>query len=298
LSYAASEIASQPDCWRRALDLLAAASAGPAGPAGLPANGERVAVIGCGTSLFMAQCYAALREHGGHGETDAWPASEFTGRRDYHRVIALSRSGTTTEVIGALGRVHPGIPTTAIVADRETPIARAAKHAVVLDFADERSVVQTRFPTSALVLLRAHLGEDVADLPGKAEDALTAALPEAASKARQITFLGTGWTIGIANEAALKAREAAQAWVESYPAMEYRHGPISVADAESLVWVFGTPPDGLVDDVRATAAAVELSTVDPMVDLVRAQRLAVELASSRGLDPDSPRNLARSIILP
>src|SRR3712207_7559300 len=42
------------------------------------------------------------------------------------------------------------------------------------------------------------------------------------------TFLGRGWTIGLANEAALKLRESAQAWTESYPAMEYRHGPISI----------------------------------------------------------------------
>ena len=292
MSYAAAEIASQPGCWRRALDLLATE------PAGLPAAGERVAAIGCGTSLFMAQCYAALREAAGHGETDAWPASEFHGRRDYDRVVALSRSGTTTEVLAALGRVRPGVPTTAIVADPDTPLAREAKHVVLLDFADERSVVQTRFPTALLVLLRAHLGEDVAGLPALAEDALTAALPPAALAARQITFLGTGWTVGLASEAALKAREAAQVWVEAYPAMEYRHGPISVADSRTLVWLFGTPPQGLVDDVRRTGATVEVSTVDPLVDLVRAQRLAVRLAEARGLDPDRPRGLARSIILP
>src|SRR5439155_20152596 len=114
---------------------------------------------------------------------------------------------------------------------------------------------------------------------------------------RQFTFLGSGWTVGLANEAGLKAREAAQAWAEAYPAMEYRHGPISVADASSLVWIFGAPPDGLVADVQRTGALVEVATVDPLVDLVRAQRLAVELATARGLDPDRPRHLARSIVL-
>jgi fructoselysine-6-P-deglycase FrlB-like protein len=291
LSHAAAEIASQPDTWRRGLELLAS------GPAGLPAPGERVAVIGCGTSLFMAQCYAALREAAGQGETDAWPASEFGGRREYHRVVAFTRSGLTTEVIDALSRVRPGVPTTAVVADPDTAAARAADHAVVLDFADERSVVQTRFPTTLLLLLRAHLGEDVAALPGQAAAALIRPLPATALTARQLTFLGTGWTVGLANEAALKSREAARAWAESYPAMEYRHGPISVADERSLVWVFGPPPPGLARDVRGTGAAVELPTVDPLVDLVRAQRLAVELAAARGLDPDRPRNLARSIIL-
>lgn len=292
MSHAAAEIASQPDTWRRGLELLATE------PAGLPSVGERVAVVGCGTSHFMAQCYAVLRERGGHGETDSWPASEFDARREYDRVVAFSRSGTTTEVLEALDRVPAGVPTTVVVADPDTPAPRAAKHAIVLDFADERSVVQTRFPTTLLLMLRAHLGEDVTALPDAAAAALRAPLPPTALVARQITFLGTGWTIGLANEAALKAREAARAWAESYPAMEYRHGPIAVADERSLVWVFGPAPEGLAHDVRSTGAALELSTVDPLVDLVRAQRLAVELASARGLEPDTPRGLARSIILP
>jgi fructoselysine-6-P-deglycase FrlB-like protein len=35
----------------------------------------------------------------------------------------------------------------------------------------------------------------------------------------------------------------------------------------------------------------------PLASLVLAQRFAVALAESRGLDPDRPRNLARSVVL-
>ena len=292
MSHASDEIASQPAAWRTAVKVAATE------PAGLPVRGERVAAIGCGTSLYMSQAYAALREAAGHGETDAWPASEFPAHRRYDRVMAFSRSGTTTEVLTALAAVPAGVATTAVTADPDTPVVHAARDAIVLDFAEELSVVQTRFPTALLVLLRAHLGEDVSALPDLAEVALTAPLPAGATGFRQHTFLGTGWAVGIANEAALKNREAAQAWAEAYPAMEYRHGPIAVADESSLVWIFGTPPDGLVEEVRRTRATVEVAAVDPLVDLVRAQRLAVGLADARGLDPDRPRNLARSIILP
>ena len=69
-------------------------------------------------------------------------------------------------------------------------------------------------------------------------------------------FLGHGWTVGLAHEAALKMREAAQAHTESYPAMEYRHGPISLAGPGSLVWILGTPDPTIADDVRATGATV------------------------------------------
>jgi fructoselysine-6-P-deglycase FrlB-like protein len=289
MSDAELEIASQPQAWRSALRLVGA------GVPGLPRPGERVAVVGCGTSLNAAVAYARLREAAGQGETDAWPASEFPTARRYDRVLAISRTGTTTEVLLALRALPAGVPTTALTAVPGSPLAALAGTVVPLDFADERSVVQTRFPTALLVLLRASLGEDVSGLPALAEGAVGAALP--AGEFRQYTFLGTGWAAGIAAEAALKAREAAGAWAEAYPAMEYRHGPISVADERTLVWFFGVPPAGLVEEVRHTGASVEAAPADPLVDLVRAQRLAVRLAGARGLDPDRPRHLARSIIL-
>ena len=65
----------------------------------LPARGERVAVVGCGTSWFIAQSYAAAREESGHGETDAFAASEMPLGRRYDRMLFLSRSGTTTEIL-------------------------------------------------------------------------------------------------------------------------------------------------------------------------------------------------------
>ncbi|MEU8510844.1 SIS domain-containing protein [Kitasatospora sp. NPDC048722] len=286
-SHVEREIAEQPDCWRRASELE---------PAGLPEPGERVAVIGCGTSLYVAQAYAALREAAGHGETDAFPASEYPADRRYDRLLALSRSGTTTEVLTALARAD-GTPRTAITGDPTTPISAVADTVVDLAFADEESVVQTRFATTTLALLRARLGHAPADLPAQAERALVADLPEGALGARQFTFLGTGWTSGLAHEAALKLREASGSWAESYPAMEYRHGPISVTAPDTVVWFFGEPPAGLLDQVREIGATTSVTGLDPLADLIRAQRLAVELAKARGLDPDRPRHLTRSIVL-
>lgn len=288
MTHVMREIENQPVCWRKALDL------GAANPAGLPEPGERVAVIGCGTSLYMAQAYAALREVAGHGETDAFPASELPARR-YDRVMAITRSGMTTEILDTLGSLGD-VPSVVITADRRTPVADLAGTVISLGFADELSVVQTRFATSALALLRAHLGEAPEDLAEQAEQALVEPIPEGAISARQFTFLGRGWTVGLANEAALKLREAALAWSEAYPAMEYRHGPISIADEGSLVWFFSAAEE-LRAQVADTGALITVANLDPMADLIRAQRLAVELARSRGLDPDNPRNLTRSVIL-
>ena len=286
-----TEIMSQPGCWRRAVE-VAMRSKGL-----LPRDGERVAVVGCGTSWFMAQAYASLRESTGRGETDAFAASEMPRGRHYDRLLAITRSGTTTEVLELLHQVRGRQPTLAVTADPASAVLDAADQAIVLDFADERSVVQTRFATTTLALLRASLGQDLEPVVAAAEQAVVDDLPAGLLERTQFTFLGSGWTVGLANEAALKLREACSAWAESYPAMEYRHGPISITDARSAVWFLTTPPASLPEEVAATHALVLTPTGDPMAELVRVQRLSVVLAAAKGLDPDRPRNLSRSVIL-
>ena len=289
MKHVLSEIASQPACWRQAVKLADARGLG------LPRPGERVAAIGCGTSLYMAKAYARLREDAGQGETDAFAASELPSGRRYDRVVAITRSGTTTEVLDALARLE--VPTVAITAAGGTPVHAAAGHVVQLGFADERSVVQTRFATSALALLRAHLGEDLRGAIADAERAIAGELPAGALECEQFTFLGSGWTVGLADEAALKMREASLSWAESYPAMEYRHGPISITCETSAVWFLGAPAPGLVGEVERTGALLVRSQLDPLAELVRAQRLAVAVGEAKGLDPDAPRNLTRSVVL-
>jgi fructoselysine-6-P-deglycase FrlB-like protein len=168
---------------------------------------------------------------------------------------------------------------------------------LLLDFCAERSVVSSRFITSALVLLRAHLGEDLRALPDAAAHELARPLPPGLAARREFTFLGRGWAAAVADEAALKLREASRTWAESYPAMEYRHGPISVSDETTAVWALGQVPPSLLADARRTGAMVIASDADPLVALTSAQRLAVELADRNGIDPDQPRALSRSVIL-
>ncbi|XKK60536.1 SIS domain-containing protein [Streptomyces sp. ARC32] len=291
MTYVEDELNSQPECWTRAAGDAARHTAA------LPAAGERVAIVGCGTSYFMAQSAAALREDAGLGETDAFAASEFPRGRTYDRIVALTRSGTTTEVLELLTELKGRTRTVALTADPETPVMTAADDVVVLDYADERSVVQTRFATTALTLLRAHLGLHTDAVVADARAALAADLPEGLVERTQFTFLGRGWTVGLANEAGLKMREASLSWTEAYPAMEYRHGPISISTTGTATWMFGEAPEGLAEQVRETGAMWVPAALDPLAELVRAQRLAVAVATARGLDPDRPRHLTRSVIL-
>ncbi|MDR3360966.1 MAG: hypothetical protein LBO20_10085, partial [Bifidobacteriaceae bacterium] len=256
--FVSNEIETQPECWETA------AACAPAAAEALPRPGEEVAVIGCGTSWFVAMAYAALREDAGQGRTDAFTASEFPPSRRYDRVIAITRSGTTTEVVQALEALPAPHQTTAIVGVLDTPAARAGGATIDLSFADERSVVQTRFATSALALLRAHLGQDLTAAVEDARDAIAEPLDPAWLEADHIAFLGRGWTIGLAQEAALKAREASLSFTEAHPAMDYRHGPIALAQPGRLVWMFGEAPPNLADQVRLTGATWIDSPIDPM----------------------------------
>lgn len=285
------EIRQQPSAWRAALERL------PDAAHLLPQPEERVAVIGCGTSWFMASAYAGLREQSGGGETDSFAASQFPSQRRYDRVIAISRSGTTTEVIRAAEQSHT--PVVAITATPDSPLAEVSSDAIVLDFADEESIVQTVFATTGLMLLRASLDRDIDAVIDQADAVLEGAWPLAAELERcdELTFIGQGWPYGIAQEAALKLREAAQLWTEAYPQMEYRHGPISIAEPGRAVWVFGPPEPGITGDIAATGASVVDADLDPVADLVRAQLFAVRRAQLRGLDPDRPRHLTRSVML-
>ncbi len=293
MSHVATEITSQPDVWRRAAEVAAT----PESAEAMPAAGERVAIVGCGTSWFMAQSAAVLREEAGQGETDAFAASQFPVGRTYDRVVAITRSGTTSEVIDLLKKLGPDQRSTVVTTEVDHPVVPLATHHVLLGFADEQSVVQTRFATSVLAWWRAALGEDLTAAIKDAETELATPLADELVRATQFSFLGDGWTVGLANEAALKLREASQTWTESYPAMEFRHGPISIVDERSVVWVFGDAPEGLAEQVAATGARFVQTDTDAMAALTTAQRVAVALAEASGKNPDEPRALTRSVVL-
>ncbi|MFF0489544.1 SIS domain-containing protein [Nocardia sp. NPDC004068] len=291
-THLAAEVATQPDDWTRAATVAAEHATL------LPRPGERVAVIGCGTSLFMSRAIAELRESSGQGLTDAWPASAVRDR-EYDRYLVICRSGTTTEVVDAMRAIPSGVPRTVICSSPGTPVLELGDP-ILIDAVDERSVVQTRFATTTLAILRWHLGEDLSTAVAQAREVLAedpaAALADV-RHAEQITFVGLGFAAAIAEEAGLKLRESCQSWAESYLATEYRHGPISIAGPGRAVWAFGSVDPSLAQEVRAAGAHFEQRDIDPMADLVRLHRLCVLRSADLGLDPDHPRGLNRSVIL-
>ncbi len=79
--------------------------------------------------------------------------------------------------------------------------------------------------------------------------------------------------------------------------MDYRHGPLAIAAPGRITWQFGSAPEGLAAQVEATGGRFVQHAIDPLADLVRLHRVALDRALGKGLDPDQPRNLTRSVVL-
>ncbi|WP_426517396.1 SIS domain-containing protein [Diaminobutyricibacter sp. McL0618] len=285
-----AELTSQPEIWSRALELPAEQLAL------LPSAGERVLVIGCGTSYYIGDSYANLRNDAGLGRTRAAIPSELNWVDDDEHIVVISRSGTTADVVTLVEKYRNTHTITAILGDVDTPLGQLCDRIIHLGFADEESVVQTRFATTVLTTFRSSIGAVSATLIEDARDALALALPADPAEVKHVVFLGHRWSVGLAYEAALKLRESAGAWTESYPVWEYQHGPISCAGPGTLVWMLGDLPDIVADDIRSTGAWVYENTLDPQANLVLAHRLAVALALIAGRNPDTPPFLNRSVL--
>ncbi|WP_084963903.1 SIS domain-containing protein [Thermoactinospora rubra] len=286
-----SEVVSQPETWERVIH--SAESLGAA----LPGSGASVLAVGCGTSYYILDSYAHRRQRLGHGKTRAAIASELDDPDRYDAVVLLSRSGTTSDLVRLARELSEHTTTVAITGTPGSPITEVTHRHVLLDYADEQSVVQTRYATSALTLLRASIGDDVAGLPAQARAALAEPLVADPADYDHLVFLGTGWTRGLAEEAALKCREAARLWTESYAALEYRHGPIACAGPRSLVWALSPLPEDVVEAIAGTGATLRVASADPQAELVRVHRLAVAYARRRGLECDAPMHLSRSVVV-
>ncbi len=131
--------------------------------------------------------------------------------------------------------------------------------------------------------------------------------------------IGRGLSYPTALEAALKIKEVTYIHAEGFAGGELKHGVIALIERGSPCIVFSpldeTRPDILSGamEVRSRGAWVvgvspepdeafdvhipiaDVGDASPLVAIVPAQLLAYELAIRRGLDPDKPRNLAKSV---
>jgi glucosamine--fructose-6-phosphate aminotransferase (isomerizing) len=249
------EIITQPEVWRSTLE--SARSARPALQGFLEHTAyDHILVTGCGSTHYLSMTAASLLSHSAETSARALPASEvwlFPAVMPLDRtlLLAISRSGTTTETVRAVERCREDGcgQVLAVTCYPESTLAQMADFVLVAPDAQEESVAQTRSFTSMLLLAQVAVsvvagdGEMVGRL-GRLPEALKDlvgrlnGLPERLGTDHAIErlfFLGGGALHGIACEAMLKTKEMSLSYAEAFYPLEFRHGPVSMVDETTLV---------------------------------------------------------------
>lgn len=255
-SFTLKEIMSQPLVWSKAvesfqlnLDKLKALL--------VTDRFDSVLLTGCGSTYYLALSGAALIQQVTGISAQAYPASEialfpnrvFLPKKKY-LLVAISRSGETTETLSALRvfREQTNSSVVAITCASQSSLGLAADLTLAIDAAQEESIAQTRSFTCMLIVVEAFaaflansqdldklslLGTVIADVLDNYHP-LARQLGEN-PRIERFFFLGSGTLYGIANEAMLKMKEMSLSYSEAYHVLEFRHGPMSMVDDGSLV---------------------------------------------------------------
>lgn len=145
-SHTWKEIITQPDTWRKTLDAFTTSR--PALARFLDgADFDHILVVGCGSTHYLAQTAAATLAYCAGIPARAVPASELwlfpqTYLADRTLLLAVSRSGATTETLWALERFRKASigSVVAITCYPESALAQQADLALLAPDAQEQSV--------------------------------------------------------------------------------------------------------------------------------------------------------------
>jgi glucosamine--fructose-6-phosphate aminotransferase (isomerizing) len=137
-------------------------------------------------------------------------------------------------------------------------------------------------------------------------------------------FMGRLFDYAVSLESALKLKEISYTHSEAFAAGELKHGPIALVDKSTLITAICTQEalfdkmDSNIKEVKARGASAAvitwedadyfnetadeifriprtLDSLSPMLSVIPSQLYAYYCSVLRGLDPDKPRNLAKSV---
>jgi glucosamine--fructose-6-phosphate aminotransferase (isomerizing) len=250
-------------------------------------------------------------------------------------VLAVSQSGETADVIDGVKRAKDkGAKIISILNRHNSILGDLSDHTIYLNCGNEIAVAATKSFVSQLVVfyMLTHkmvnkLDEACLKLEGIVKsvnseihnDGLKE-LAEILSKKNDIYYIARGINFAIASEGALKLKEVSYVHAEGLPAGELKHGTLSLIEKGTPVIVI-CPDDYTYDDTLNNAIEsktrgayivgvsdkyssvfdywIKIDKVDellyPIVEIIPLQILAYYVAINRGLNPDRPRNLAKSV---
>ncbi len=326
------EIKSQTQAWAQALDVTCVSS--------LPKAGEYDQIIftGCGSTYYLSLAASALYQ-----ELTGRPARAVSGgelllnsqtilTNQKTLLVAISRSGTTTETVRAVEKFKKEKRGNVVaISNYDEALSRLADVNIVISKGQEESVAQTRSFASMFVAASAFCarmaGRDdllaaMADLPGIGDQLMKKYEPYAKEIGENLNFdrfyfLGSGLRYGLACEVNLKMKEMTLTHSEPFHFLEFRHGPMSMVNENAVVV-------GMLSDtnrVHETKVLSEMKmlggtvagfgekdadvvfesripeTMRGVLYLPVLQLMAFYRSVAKGLNPDRPANLTAVVKL-
>ena len=333
------EITTQPEAWAQAWEKV---QAHRREALALWEKGgyAHTVFVGCGSTYHLSRAAAAHFQAFTGLPASAWPGGEAVLYPEtvYPRhsgpllLVAVSRSGTTTETLRAVQDFRERKRGSVLVVTNypDSPLARLGDLTLSIEAGQEQSVVQTRSFASMYVALTAW----TLLLAGREGDfQAMKALPQAGARLlsryeeriralaqkpwRLVFVLGGGPRYGLAAELALKLQETSLTPAMAYPFLDFRHGPKSLVDGETLVLgllseTHRNHEEAVLEEARALGASTftlgetraDVAFHSGLAEALRGvlylpfvQLLAYYLAVEKGLNPDQPRNLTAVVRL-
>jgi glutamine---fructose-6-phosphate transaminase (isomerizing) len=278
----AKEIDEQPELAGRILDRVGNPTANAAlwRSLDLPPF-DRVAIVGCGTSLNAGGIVAAAFRRFGMTPAETLIASEASevvlGPNTL--VIAMSQSGETADILSALeGENLADSTVLAITNNPHSSLARRAHAILECNAGHEIGVAATKTfvaqvltGVSLAISAQRDLGrigrrntaailDDLQRMPDLLAQSLAVSkdiVPSLAAEIAQNTgviFLGRGAGVVYAAEGALKLKELTYRWAESYPAGELKHGPLALVEQGTPVIVVDSGGRRIAGNIAEVAA--------------------------------------------
>ncbi|MEW6287441.1 MAG: SIS domain-containing protein [Chloroflexota bacterium] len=332
MNHTYTEIKSQPEAWAQAIERTRAAALPN------PADYEQVIFTGCGSTYYLSLAAAALYQELTGRSARAVPGGELLLNPQTALapgktlLVAVSRSGTTTETVRAAEQFkREGRGDVLVISNYDEVLSTYGDINITIPKGQEESVAQTRSFASMYVAAAAFC----ARAAGRA-DLLTALekLPEAGNRLMvqyeaqaqalgedlrldRIYFLGSGIRYGLACEVNLKMKEMTLTHSEPFHFLEFRHGPMSMVTPNTLLVGLLSEKNfsheqavldemqskgGQVFSLAESGAQVNFESGIPeparaVLYLPILQLMAYYRALAKGLNPDSPHNLTAVIKL-
>jgi glucosamine--fructose-6-phosphate aminotransferase (isomerizing) len=297
------------------------------GPVAAPREAEIMVFVGCGTSYNLALSLAALANAAGHAAIGVPGAEWLNGAQNFWprwkqaHVVALSRSGETTETVAAARATRAaGGFVTGITMEKDSALAKNSDRVVLAETHPAEGIVMTSSASLMLLLGTELLGHQVpaglVDVAQRLVQRFDEKLPSLIAGRSHFVFLGAGHLYGVALEGALKLMEMSQIFTQAFHPLEYRHGPISLVDERTAVVMLHSADrreaeSKLVPELQQKGArvisfngagdasfAVEC---DPallgLACLPALQLLGERAAQARNIDTVSPRHLTKVVTL-